>query len=132
MLKKFDKMLRKEKKVQVDSGEIQNKRIHIDWGRQGGIILGYLVILLGFYGIIANTMMFDQYDNWISFVDMDRTILFWAYTTFISPYIEPVIFVLILIAITSLIIVFSIIGVLFGYYIYKIFKLKEKIERLRS
>lgn len=30
------------------------------------------------------------------------------------------------------IIVFSIIGILFGYYIYKIFKLKEKIERLRS
>jgi hypothetical protein len=30
------------------------------------------------------------------------------------------------------IIVFSLIGILFGYYIYKIFKLKEKIERLRS
>jgi len=109
MLKKFDKMLRKEKKVQVDSGEIQNKRIYIDWGRQGGIILGYVAIMLGFYGIIANTMMFNQYGNWISYVDMDRTILFWAYTTFISPNLEPLIFVLILIAITSLIIVFSII-----------------------
>jgi hypothetical protein len=30
------------------------------------------------------------------------------------------------------IIVFSIIGVLFGFYIYKIFKLKEKIKRLRT
>jgi len=43
MVKKFfslfsDKILRKKREVQVDSGEIQNKRIHIDWGRQGGII----------------------------------------------------------------------------------------------
>jgi len=30
------------------------------------------------------------------------------------------------------IIVFSVIGIFFGYYIYKIIKLKEKIERLRS
>lgn len=50
--------------------------IKIDWGRQGGVILLYIIALLGYYGIIANTMMFDQYGNWISYEVMDRTILF--------------------------------------------------------
>jgi len=63
--------------------------IKIDWGRQGGVIFGYIVIFLGYYGIIANTMLFDQYGHWISFVDMDRTILFWTYTTYIESYFLP-------------------------------------------
>ncbi len=63
--------------------------IKIDWGRQGGVILAYVIALLGYYGIIANTMMFDQYGDWISFVDMDRTILFWTYTTYFSNFFLP-------------------------------------------
>ncbi|MHA2037896.1 MAG: hypothetical protein ACW98X_15780 [Promethearchaeota archaeon] len=64
--------------------------IKIDWGRQGGVIIAYIVILLGYYGIIANTMMFDWRGHWISFVDMDRTILFWTYTTYFSNFFLPV------------------------------------------
>ncbi|MHA2270049.1 MAG: hypothetical protein ACXAB8_19815 [Promethearchaeota archaeon] len=30
--------------------------IKIDWGRQGGVIIAYIVILLGYYGIIANNL----------------------------------------------------------------------------
>ena len=63
--------------------------IKIDWGRQGGVVLSYVVILLGYYGIIANTMLFDQYGHWISFVDMDRTILFWTYTTYLTNFFLP-------------------------------------------
>ena len=63
--------------------------IKIDWGRQGGVILAYVVVLLGYYGIIANTMMFDQYGHWISYTDMDRTILFWTYTTYLNNYFLP-------------------------------------------
>lgn len=63
--------------------------IKIDWGRQGGVILGYIVVFLGYYGIIANTMMFDEYGHWISFVDMDKTILFWTYTTYLSNFFLP-------------------------------------------
>jgi len=65
--------------------------IKIDWGRQGGVILGYIVALLGYYGIIANTMMFDQYGKWISFLDMDKTILFWTYTTYLQNFFLPAI-----------------------------------------
>ena len=43
---------------------------------------------------------------------------------------EPLYFDVILIVLV--LVVFSIVGVLSGYYIYKIFKLKEKMERLRS
>jgi hypothetical protein len=56
------------------SHEIKEKErkghFRIDWGRQGGVILGYVVVLLGYYGIIANMVMFDVYGNWISFEDL--------------------------------------------------------------
>lgn len=58
----------------------------IDWGRQGSVFVGYIVIILGYYGIIANTMLFNQYGNWISFVEMDRTILIWTYTTYTHSF----------------------------------------------
>lgn len=60
--------------------------VKIDWGRQGGVILGYIIAFIGYYGIIANTMMFDQTGHWISYNDMDRTILFWTYTTYLRSY----------------------------------------------
>lgn len=103
------KILRKKKKVQVDGypGEIQDKKIHIDWGRQGGIILGYLVIVLGYYGFIANTMLVDKWGFGISYVDMDRTIIFWTHETYFSSMLSPILFILILIALMVLIIVFS-------------------------
>jgi hypothetical protein len=50
----------------------------------------------------------------------------------INPPAKKEIILTKLIFIIFSIIVFSIIGVLFGYYIYNIIKLKEKIERLRS
>lgn len=73
--------------------DIRDKKGHIkiDWGRQGGVIMAYIVILLGYYGIIANTMMFDWRGRWISFVDMDRTILFWTYTTYLTNFFLPAI-----------------------------------------
>ena len=79
----------------------------IDWGRQGTVLLCYIIIILGYYGIIANTMMFDEYGNWISFVDMDRTILFWTFKIFIPSFFNPIIHVLILIILMVLIIFFS-------------------------
>ena len=59
--------------------EKQKKRVSIDFGRQGGIFVGYVIIILGFYGIIANTVMTDRFNEWIPFLDMDRTLLIWPY-----------------------------------------------------
>ena len=76
-------MLKKKEIAQVEVIEegSQDKKINIDWGRQGGIILGYIVILLGYYAFIANTLLFDQYGIEISYLDMDRTTIFWTYET---------------------------------------------------
>ena len=88
-------------------GRKRKGHVKIDWGRQGGVILGYLAVFFGYFGIIANTMMIDESGLWISFNDMDRTILFWTYETYISPSLDPVIFLLILIILLVLIILFS-------------------------
>ena len=77
-----------ENQVQMDTSP-EKSHIKIDWGRQGGVIFAYIVVLLGYYGIIANTMLFDIYGDWISFVDMDRTILFWTYTTYLKSFFLP-------------------------------------------
>ena len=82
--------------------------IKIDWGRQGGTIFGYIVVLLGYYGIIANLTMFDQWGHWISFEDLTkfsvyriidgelfflpgRDMLFWTYITYIDTFFLPAI-----------------------------------------
>ena len=54
---------------EIDEKE-RNGHLKIDWGRQGGVIIGYIVVLLGYYGIIANMVMYDIYGNWISYLDL--------------------------------------------------------------
>jgi len=102
-------MLKRKTKTQVEvyEEERQDKKVYIDWGRQGGVILGYIVIILGYYAFIANTLLVDEYGFDISYLDMDRTIIFWTYETYISSMIPSIVFVLILIALMVLIIVFS-------------------------
>jgi len=67
----------------------KKRKVKIDWGRQGGAILAYVIVLLGFFGIIANTIMFDRFGNWISYKEMDRTILIWPYLTYIQNFFLP-------------------------------------------
>ncbi len=70
-------------------GEKQKKRINIDFGRQGGVFIGYIIIILGFYGIIANTVMMDRFNEWIPFLDMDRTLLIWPYLSSSQNFFLP-------------------------------------------
>ena len=81
----------------AQSGNISTKKINkgyvsINWGRQGGVILSYIVVLIGFYGIIANIIMVDAYGDWISYLDprIDRRFLIWPYTTFLQTYFLPI------------------------------------------
>ena len=75
-----------EKEIELGT---QKKRIRIDFGRQGGIFLGYIIIILGFYGIIANTVMIDQFNEWIPFLDMDRILLIWPYLSASQNFFLP-------------------------------------------
>ena len=82
---------KKRRNINTES-ELQTEgHIKIDWGRQGGFILGLVVIILGYYGIIINTVMFDEYGNWISYLDMDRTVFIWTYETYLTTFFLPAI-----------------------------------------
>ena len=72
-----------------DSLIVNDKKGHIkiEWGRQGSVILAYIIVLLGYFGIIANAMMFDALGDWISFTEMDRTLLFWTFKAYGQFYI---------------------------------------------
>jgi len=78
----------KLKEEGVEAGK-RKKRISIDFGRQGGFFFGYLIIILCFYGIIANTVMTDQFGDWIPFLDMDRTLLIWPYLSYVKNFFLP-------------------------------------------
>ena len=77
-----------------DFNEKEKGYFKIEWGRQGGVILGYIVVLLGYYGIIANTVMFDQYGYWISFTEMDKSFLIFTYQTYFQSFFLPAILLL--------------------------------------
>jgi len=77
-----------------DSNEKEKGYFKVDWGRQGGLIVGYIVVLLGYYGIIANTIMFDQYGQWISFTEMNKSILIYTYQSYIQSLFFPALLLL--------------------------------------
>ena len=82
--------------------------VKIDWGRQGGVILAYIIVLLGYYGIVLNLTMYDWQNSdpileWYSFSDIynwDKyeiifghdnlsSMLFWTYETYINTFFLP-------------------------------------------
>jgi len=88
--KKFDFVMTEYKiKEEVEEEAIQKKRISINFGRQGAVFIGYLIIILGFYGIVANTIMINQYNEWIPFSDMDRTLLIWPFLSASKNFFLP-------------------------------------------
>ena len=82
--------------------------VKIDWGRQGGVIFAYIVILLGYFGIIANTVMVDEFGDWLNNTELDPSVLFWTYKAYSSPHLAPILFILIFLLLSLLIIFFSI------------------------
>ncbi|MHA2197002.1 MAG: hypothetical protein ACXABO_15560 [Promethearchaeota archaeon] len=46
----------KEKSLLKDTSELEG-HFHLDWGRQGTVILAYIVVLLGYFGIVANIIL---------------------------------------------------------------------------
>ena len=72
-----------------DNSEKEKGYFKVDWGRQGGLILAYIVVLLGYYGIIANSIMFDQYGGWISFTEMNKSVIIYSYQSYIQSFFFP-------------------------------------------
>ncbi|MHA2366651.1 MAG: hypothetical protein ACXAC7_22050, partial [Candidatus Hodarchaeales archaeon] len=64
----------------------------IDWGRQGRVTFAYIIVFLGYYGIIVNFFMFEEGTGWLSFENIPEAIkgmLFWTYELFLGSYILP-------------------------------------------
>ena len=80
-------MRKQEKNIERDKEGF----VKINWGRQGNAFLAFLIVLLGYYGIIANLVMLTPYGTWISYLDMDKTILIWPYTVYLDTYFLPAI-----------------------------------------
>ncbi|MHA2180024.1 MAG: hypothetical protein ACXAAH_01230 [Promethearchaeota archaeon] len=64
----------------------------IDWGRQGRVILAYILVFIGYYGIIVNFFMLDQGNNWFSFEDIPeavKSMIFWTYEYILPSFMLP-------------------------------------------
>ncbi|MFX1275738.1 MAG: hypothetical protein ACFFAT_11905 [Promethearchaeota archaeon] len=83
-------MIKNKKKILIDDNSSHHKSIKIDWGRQGGVFLAYIIVLLGYYGIVANIVMYQGNNEWLSFTEMDRTILFWTFNVYGQTFFLPI------------------------------------------
>lgn len=64
----------------------------VDWGRQGGIVFSYMIVFFGYYGIIANILMYDKGNDWFSFNNISesvKTMLFWTYEYYLACLFLP-------------------------------------------
>ena len=65
---------------------------HMDWGRQGAVFFAYIVVLLGYFGIVANIILVDNLllEMWIPYPEMDPIVLFWTYKVYPQTYYLPI------------------------------------------
>ncbi|TFF98594.1 MAG: hypothetical protein EU547_01060 [Promethearchaeota archaeon] len=65
---------------------------HLNMRRQGVFLFAFIIILLGYYGIINNMIMFDIYGNQIPYTDpllFDPAILIWPFLTYFDTFFLP-------------------------------------------
>ena len=79
----------KEKLLSKDTSELKG-HFQLDWGRQGTVILAYVAVLLGYYGIVANIILIDDIGMWIPYTEMDLMILIWTYKVYPQTYYLPI------------------------------------------
>jgi len=80
----------KEELPLPDDSEIE-RHFHLDWGRQGAVIIIYIVVLLGYFGIVANILLVRYGGVSIPYTEMDPTILFWTYQVYPQTFYLPII-----------------------------------------
>jgi len=62
----------------------------LDLGRQAAVIFAYIVVLLGYFGIVANILLITGKGKSISYTEMDPTILFWTYKVYPQTFYLPI------------------------------------------
>ena len=79
----------KENPLLTDDSEIKG-HFQMDWGRQAGVIFAYIVVLLGYFGIVANILLVVGISESIRYTEMDPTILFWTYKVYPQTFYLPI------------------------------------------
>jgi len=82
---------RKEDRLLVNDNEIKG-HFHLDLGRQGAVFFAYIVVLLGYFGIVVNIILVENWilEMWIPYTEMDPTVLFWTYKVYPQTYYLPI------------------------------------------
>jgi hypothetical protein len=62
----------------------------MDWGRQGAVIFAYVLVLLCYFGIVANIILVDESGSWTPYPEMDPTVLFWTYKVYPQTFYLPI------------------------------------------
>ncbi|MFX1236830.1 MAG: hypothetical protein ACFFAS_00450 [Promethearchaeota archaeon] len=88
-------MVKKSSKNKIKNEFQVSNRVKIDWGRQGSVFLAYGIVLLGYYGIVANTVMYQGENDWLSYFELDRSVLFWTYNVYGRTFFLPILLVFI-------------------------------------
>ena len=63
---------------------------HLDLGRQAAVIFAYIVVLLGYFGIVANILLVREGGISIPYTEMDPTVLFWTYKVYPQTFYLPI------------------------------------------
>jgi len=79
----------KEDRLLANDTEIKG-HFHVDWGRNGMVIFAYIIVLLGYFGIVANIILVNDIGQWIPYPEMDPTILFWTYKVYPQTFYLPI------------------------------------------
>jgi hypothetical protein len=79
----------KEDPLLTNNSKIKG-HFQMDWGRQAGVIFAYLVVLLGYFGIVANILLIVGRSESIPYTEMDPTILFWTYKVYPQTFYLPI------------------------------------------
>jgi len=79
----------KEELPLTNDSEIKG-HFHLDWGRQGTVIFAYIVVLLGYFGIVANILLVSGEAISIPYTEMDPSILIWTYKVYPQTFYSPI------------------------------------------
>ena len=83
------KAIQKEDHLNTSDRKVRG-HFHLDWGRQGVVIFAYLVVLLGYFGIVANMLLVRGGGISIPYTQMDSTVLIWTYTVYPQTFYLPI------------------------------------------
>jgi hypothetical protein len=67
----------------------KHSHIKLELKKQGNLFLAFLTITLGYFGVIANIVMYNESNNQIPYPDWNGDLIIWSYQTYLQTYFIP-------------------------------------------